>query len=204
MTRKHRRRRARNATGGDSPNLTIHAKHSEESPVGASEAISEPSKPGPGQVFVEELIDAQSGHAKRYRNVGSSPLSLAFYRGQLQGANDSANGITAEDRHSAGQQFARLWESRHATATYSFDSNLGGTGDPHWWCDRMASASQAITRLRTRMYGKNYLIVQRFCGEGYSMPQSLRGVVEVHPNAVHVRVREALDDLVTAMTGRRQ
>jgi hypothetical protein len=151
---------------------------------------------------VQELIDAKSGHAKRFRNVGSSPLQLAFYRGALVGARDTDSGITAEDRYTAGQRFSKLWENRHATATCSWD-RVGGARDPHWWTDHIADASDAIRRLRARMYGKNFLIVQRFCGEGYSMADSIRGVVEVHPNAVIARVREALDDLVTAMTGRR-
>jgi hypothetical protein len=162
--------------------------------------IAQPAKAGPGQMFVQELIDAKSGHAKRWRNVGTSPLSLAFYRGQLCGPGDQASHITAEDRHSAGQRFARLWEARYRGGV-SLDT-VGHSGDPYWWTERVANASQAVERIRARMYIKNFVIVQRFCGEGHTMAQALRGVVEAHPNGVVIRVREAMDDLVTAMTGR--
>ena len=202
MPRRRRRRSRRKPTGGDSQNLAVRTPHNEESPVEASEAVSEPSKIGPGQEFVTELIDVASGHAKRYRNIGTSPLAYAFYRGWLVGARDSASGITAEDRYSAGTRFAKLWECRLQTGVYAFDRTGSGGSDPHWWCDRMADASEHIRKLQAHMYAKNYLIVQRFCGEGRSMPESLHGVIEVHPNAVTARVREALDDLVTTMTGR--
>jgi hypothetical protein len=129
-------------------------------------------------------------------------LSHAFYRGFLRGAHDEANGITAEDRHSAGQRFAALWAARLGLSSSNFES-VGGVGnDPHWWTDHRAHASEAITRLKARMYPINFLIVQRFCGEDFPMRASVMGAVEVHPNGIVARLREALDDLVTAMTGR--
>lgn len=168
-----------------------------------SQAVSEEKpSPGPGKVFVTELIDAQSGHAKRYRNVGESPLSLAYHRGQLAGTGDVVSGITAADRHDCGQRFARLWYMRQSTGTNIFE-RVGG-GDGHWWNDHKADASDRVRRIKTGMYGKNFAVIAAYCGEGNSMAASVRMAgIDAHPNGVAPRVREALDDLVTAMTGRK-
>lgn len=205
MSRKRRRSRRQKPVQTDQQAAGVANSQAFKAAVQASQSRSEaPAKIGPGQVFIRELIDASSGHAKRFRNVGESALSNAFYRGFLRGAYDNESGITAEDRHSAGQRFAKLWAARMAISTTNFELGLSNVGnDPHWWTDRKADASEAIHRLQMRMYPKNFQIVQRFCGEDYSMPQSITGVVEVHRNSVVPRVREALDDLVTAMTGRR-
>ena len=65
-------------------------------------------------------------------------------------------------------------------------------------------ASEEITRLRERMGERNFLIVENLCGYGYSMPDALRqSGVAVHPKGTAYRIREALDDLVCVMTGRR-
>jgi hypothetical protein len=44
------------------------------------------------------------------------------------------------------------------------------------------------------------LIIEAFCGEGYSMTEALKlAGVEAHPDGTAYRVREALDDLVQVM-----
>lgn len=187
--------------GGETKPTAVQRHHKMESPVRAPLPDLEPL-PGPGKVFIQELVDAQSGHAKRHRNIGDTPLSFAYYGNKLSGPGDVVSGIMAADRYSAGERFYALWRAREGCGRNIFE-RIGGS-DHHWWSDPKADASEIVGRLRAKMYGKNFLIVQHFCGEGYSMAQAVRRAgIDSHPNGIIPRVREALDDLVTVMTGRR-
>lgn len=202
--RKHRsikKTRENFVAGEKTKTEAIQQPQKTESIVRASLLDLEPL-PGPGKVFIQELVDAQSGHAKRHRNIGDTPLSFAFYGDKLKGPGDVISGIMAADRYSAGCRFEMAWRAREGGGRNIFE-RIGGS-DHHWWSDPKADASEIVGRLRAKMYGKNFLIVQYFCGEGYSMAQAVRKAeIDSHPNGIIPRVREALDDLVTVMTGRR-
>lgn len=166
-------------------------------------------KAGPGQVFKRELVGMKSGHAKRYRNIGATPLLLAYERGQLDCAEDRnvpcTDRITAEDRFSAGERFEETWQTVNRTGMRdSTDVGIGGHSGL-FWTEARQDASDRLHELAARMQSTNYRIVAAFCGVGHSMVSALRiaGVV-VHPVGTAYRIREALDDLVRAMTGRGQ
>jgi hypothetical protein len=198
---KRRRRRTGKLAGGDSQYGRGRTAAGQQTPVQTpSEARYDP-KQGPQQCFVEELIDASSGHAKRWRDVGETTLALAYHRGHLASPSDDARGITAEDRYAAGQHFERLWYRRSCTGFMSLE-RVGGSPRLHWWDDRKADASFAISRIAAHMHPKNYLIVSRFCGEGLSMSASVRGLGDSNGGKA-IRIREAMDDLVAVTTGRR-
>lgn len=164
-------------------------------------------KAGPGQEFVQELQDAKSGNAQRWRNIGASPLMMAYYRGQLAGPEEKKLPekckILASDRFAYGEQFEKWWKIKASVS--SRDSTIpaisGGTVE--FWTEAKAHASKQIAFIRARMSLRNFFIVQAFCGEGYSMVESLRfAAIQASPDGTAFRVREALDDLVCAATGR--
>lgn len=168
-------------------------------PNDGEEERFEPKK-GPGQIFRRELIDAKSGHAKRIRNIGETPLMAAFYRGRLNSTVEV--GITAEDRFAAGERFETLWTVVHRTGIK--DSTVQGYGgfDGLFWTEAKQQASRDVLKISGLMHKPNYRIVVGFCGEGRSMAEALRlAGVEVHPDGTAFRIREALDDLVSAFGG---
>lgn len=202
MPRRHRHRAARKPVQTQTP--VGRARHAKPIALAVQPALEAPHEPNrnQGQIYKQELVDATSGHAKRFRHVSTTPLSMAYHAHKLKGAGDVVSGIMEDDRYAAGERFAVLWYKRESTGGNPFE-RVGG-GDRYWWNDTKADASDIVRRIRERMYGKNFAIVQAFCGEGWSMAASVRKAgVESHPNGIAPRVREALDDLVTVMTGRR-
>lgn len=180
-------------------------------PSDASEAYK--PKPGPGQVFAK-IGDDQGNAGKRLRNMGASPLLLALHRGQLTCEREAKwqlapmhnppPAIMARDRFDCGEIFEKRWSLTFASRTRdSLDHGIGGGAGG--FTEAQQDAGRAVQRLKSRMALANYRIVQAFCGEGYSMPDSLRQAgVEAHPVGTAYRIREALDDLVHALTGMRE
>jgi hypothetical protein len=165
---------------------------------------------GPGQVFVSELIGADSGHARHYRNVGASPLMLAYHRGALAGPEEGKSAplpgqITAQERFDHGQKFENWHETLHASPSRDSTIQSISGGAPRTLTEEQEYAGRQIAWLRGKMTAKNFLIIVAFCGQGYSMLDSLRQAgVEAHPAGTAYRVREALDELVCVLTGRLQ
>lgn len=158
-------------------------------------------KAGPGQVFKRELIDLASGQEKRYRNIAATPMLLAYEHGKFA-SPDANDPITADDRWIAAEKFERLFYQRSSSAKDSLDRGIGG-GTGLFWTEVRQNASDALANIRQRMHYKDFIIVERFCGMGYTMVESLRGVVQVHRDGTAFRIREALDDLVAVTTGQR-
>lgn len=165
-------------------------------------------KAGPGQVFKRELVGADTGHAKRYRNVGASALMLAFHRGALAGAGEGKSAplpgqITAQDRLDCGEKFETWWDTKLASPGRDSTIQAVGGGERSELSENQQYADRQIALLRERMSGKNYLIVEAFCGIGHSMLDALRHAgIEAHPVGTAFRVREAMDELVAVITGR--
>ena len=168
-------------------------------------------KAGPEQVIKREMIPAVGGghsRQKRYRNVAASPMLLAYYRGALAGPNENAPNapkglITADDRKDCAEKFEKYWYERMASPNRDSSIASIGSGGSRSMTEVQQSAGQQIATLRDRMAGRNFLIVEGFIGYGHSMLDALRYAgVEAHPFGTAFRVREALDDLVCAMTGR--
>jgi hypothetical protein len=174
-------------------------------------------KDAPGVVIKREMVsEVGKGNKqhKRYRNVASTPLSLAYHREaltcDLENAwikNPRANpcpAIMAKDRYDCGQKFERIWYERmgigHGDSTIPRVSG----GSMRSMTEVQEEAAQEIAQLRARMADRNYLIVEAMCGYGHSLVDALRHAgVQAHPVGTAYRIREALDDLVCAMTGRR-
>ena len=48
---------------------------------------------------------------------------------------------------------------------------------------------------------RDWIIVEKFCGEGWSMAEAVRAATSCHPSGVLMRVQEALEELVAARGG---
>lgn len=149
-------------------------------------------KAGPGQQFVRELIDARQGHAKRLRNVGEHPLTLAHARGRISDA-----------QFHAGEHYRDLYEKRGRSGRDSTQPVIGGgSGEP--WAQQQVDAIRALSKIERRLTRPNRIIVKFFCGEGWSMAQAVHQAVRCHQDAILSRVCEALDDLDDVIGGRRK
>jgi len=150
-------------------------------------------KPGPFDVYVREFVSARTGREERYRNIGEHPLTLAHARGKI-----------SDEQFAAGEELRRL----HALCALSGqDSTLtapgsGGAGPRVPITDAQLDAARRLERLRSRLKHRDWIIVEKFCGEGWSMAEAVRAATLCHPSGVVFRVHEALDELVVACGGR--
>lgn len=176
------------------------------------EPVTKP-KTGPGQVFRRELIGAETGHAKRYRNIAATPLGLAYETGKLASdaewdwakspGNHRAPGILAVDRRDCGEKFYEWYRVRMGGGTRDSSQPVISAGYTKTLTETQEHVGRQLAFVRDKMSKQNFMIVEAFCGEGWSMLESLRKAgVEAHPVGTAHRVREALDDLVCVMTGR--
>ena len=150
-------------------------------------------KPGPSDVYIRELVSARTGREERYRNIGEHPLTLAHARGRI-----------SDEQFVAGEEVRRLCEMRGLSGQ---DSTLmtpgsGGAGPSVVITEAQLDAARRLERLRGRLKDRDWRIVEKFCGEGWSMAEAVRAATLCHPSGVLFRVQEALDELVAAC-GRR-
>ena len=150
-------------------------------------------KAGPTDVYVREFVSARTGREERYRNIGEHPLTLAHARGRI-----------SDQQFAAGEEVRRLYELR---ALSGQDSTLmtpgsGGAGAALPISEAQLDAARRLERLRSRLKDRDWIIVERFCGEGWSMAEAVRAATVCHPSGVLYRVQEALDELVVACGGR--
>lgn len=145
-------------------------------------------KAGPGSVFVEELVSAKTGGEKRTRNIGEHPLTLAHARGKI-----------SDEQFAAGEELRRLCELRGVSGRDSTTMSTGGGGSvrmPFTQCQ--VDAIRRLERIRQRLKARDWIIVEKFCGEGWSMAEAVRAATLCHPSGVLMRVQEALEELVAA------
>ncbi|HEX9159668.1 MAG TPA: hypothetical protein VF835_05520 [Rhizomicrobium sp.] len=150
-------------------------------------------KPGPSDLYVREFVSARTGREQRYRNIGEHPLTLAHARGKI-----------SDEQFAAGEEVRRLYELRGLSGK---DSTLtapgsGGAGTSHSITEAQLDAARRLERLSARLKARDWKIVVKFCGEGWSMAEAVRAATLCHPSGVLYRVQEALDELVAAHGGR--
>ena len=150
-------------------------------------------KAGPFDVYVREFVSARTGREERYRNIGEHPLTLAHARGKI-----------GDEQFAAGEELRWLHE---LCALSGQDSSLmtpgaGGAGAHVPITDAQLDAARRLERLRSRLKPRDWIIVEKFCGEGWSMAEAVRAATLCHPSGVLFRVQEALDELVVACGGR--
>lgn len=150
-------------------------------------------KPGPGDVYVRELLSARSGRRERYRNIGEHPLTLAHARGRI-----------SDEQLAAGNEFRALCELRLGGSRDSTDTvpGAGRAGAGLSFTQAQIDAVRKLEKLRTQIKTRDWIILEKFCGEGWSMAEAVRAATLCHPSGVLFRVREALDELVGALVGR--
>jgi hypothetical protein len=150
-------------------------------------------KAGPGSVFVEEFVSAKTGREKRARNIGEHPLTLAHARGKI-----------SDDQFAAGEEVRRLYELRGFSGKDSTTFVTGGASGPRDpFTQSQIDAIRRLDHIRARLKDRDWIIVEKFCGEGWSMPDAVRAATICHPSSVVMRVQEALEELVAARKGRR-
>jgi hypothetical protein len=150
-------------------------------------------KAGPSDVYIREFVSARTGREERYRNIGEHPLTLAHARGKI-----------SDEQFAAGEEVRRLYELR---ALSGQDSTLmtpcsGGAGACLPIGEAQLDAARRLERLRSRLKDRDWMIIEKFCGEGWSMAEAVRAATLCHPSGVLFRVQEALDELVVACGGR--
>jgi hypothetical protein len=150
-------------------------------------------KAGPFDLYVREFVSARTGREERYRNIGEHPLTLAHARGKI-----------SDEQFAAGEKLRRLHE---LCALSGQDSSLmtagsGGAGAHLPITDSQLDAVRGLERMRCRLKSRDWIIVEKFCGEGWSMADAVRAATLCHPSGVLFRVQEALDELVVACGGR--
>jgi len=146
-------------------------------------------KPGPGDLYVQEFVSARTGRELRYRNIGEHPLTLAHARGK----------ITSE-QFAAGEEVRRLYELR-ALRGQDSTQMTPGSGGAHPCVpvtEAQLDAARRLDRLQSRLKTRDWIIVEKFCGEGWSMAEAVRAATLCHPSGVLFRVQEALEELVVA------
>ena len=151
-------------------------------------------KQGPGDLYVRELVSATTGREERYRNIGEHPLTLAYARARISG-----------DQFAAGEEFRTLCQLRAASGRDSTDRmpGAGGGGAQLAFTQAQIDAMRRLERLRCRLKSRDWIILGKFCGEGWSMAEAVRAATLCHPSGVLFRVQEALDELVAARNGER-
>jgi hypothetical protein len=144
-------------------------------------------------VYIREFVSARTGREERYRNIGEHPLTLAHARGKI-----------SDEQFAAGEAVRRLYELR---ALSGHDSTVmtpgsGGAGPSVPITEAQLDAARRLDRLSARLKDRDWTIVEKFCGEGWSMAEAVRAATLCHPSGVLYRVQEALDELVLAWGGR--
>ena len=144
-------------------------------------------KAGPGSVFVEEFVSAKTGGEKRLRNIGEHPLTLAYARGKI-----------GDEQFAAGEEVRRLCELRGMSGRDSTMMTLGNGGStPSMpFSQSQVDAIRRLDFFHTRLKTRDWIIVEKFCGEGWSMAESVRAATACHPSGVLLRLQEALEELV--------
>ena len=161
--------------------------------VGSLSVLRPKPKAGPGSVYVEELVSARTGRELRYRNIGEHPLTLAYARGRISDA-----------QFAAGDELRQLFEFRALSGRDSTDFAPGtGTCTDLPFTQAQVDAIRRLGRIRERLKKRDWIILEKFCGEGWSMAEAVRSATICHRSGVLQRVQEALDELVEARTWRR-
>jgi hypothetical protein len=145
-------------------------------------------------VYVREFVSAPTGREERYRNIGEHPLTLAHARGKI-----------SDDQFAAGEQLRRLYElcALSGQDSTTMTPGSGGAGAASPITVAQLDAVRRIEQLRSRLKNRDWIIVERFCGEGWSMVEAVRAATLCHPSGVLFRVHEALDELVAALGARK-
>ncbi|MGH6889686.1 MAG: hypothetical protein ACREHF_10900 [Rhizomicrobium sp.] len=149
-------------------------------------------KPGPRDVYVREFVSARTGREQRFRNIGEHPLTLAHARGRI-----------GDEQYAAGDEFRALCELCLAAGRDSSEMTpgSGGAGTGLAVTERQIDAARRLERLRSRLKTRDWIILEKFCGEGWSMAEAVRAATLCHPSGVLFRVQEALDELVALRGG---
>jgi hypothetical protein len=151
-------------------------------------------RPGPGAVLVEEVVSLETGREKRLRNVGEHPLTLAHARGRI-----------SDEQFAAGEELRRLWELRGVSGRDSTTLSTGsGSGARLPFTQVQVDAIRRLDRIRQKLKTRDWIILGKFCGEGWSMAEAVRAATMCHPSGVLMRVQEALEELVVARGGTRR
>jgi len=146
-------------------------------------------KPGPGDVYVEELVSAKTGRELRLRNIGEHPLTLAHARGRI-----------SDEQFAAGEELRTLYELRGVTGVDStcMASSVGGGRADMAFAQSQIDAMRRFAQLRDRLKRRDWIILEKFCGEGWSMVEAVRAATVCHRSGVLQRIHEALDELIEA------
>lgn len=146
-------------------------------------------KAGPGDIYVAEFVSAKTGRELRYRNIGEHPLTLAHARGRV-----------SDEQFAAGEEFRNLWEIRALSGRDSTEI-VPGTGvcSDVPFTQVQIDAICRLGQIKDRLKGRDWVIVEKFCGEGWPMADAVRAATTCHRSGVLQRMHEALDELVDSL-----
>jgi hypothetical protein len=151
-------------------------------------------KPGPGDVYVEEFVSARTGRELRFRNIAEHPLTLAHARGRI-----------SDEQFVAGEEVRTLYELRAVTGRDSTNIAPGvGVCTDVPFTQTQVDAMRRLGRIRQQLKKRDWIILEKFCGEGWPMAEAVRAATVCHRSGVLQRVQEALDELVEVRSCRRE
>lgn len=133
-----------------------------------------------------ESIGPQLGGKRRFRNVGESPLTRAWYAGRVDAW-----------QHAAGDRYRRIYETRHASSRSLLERvSKGGNTD---LTDAKCDASHNLARIHASLSKRERILIEYLCGQGFDFANALRKAAYYHPKHATARVRLALDNLAKAL-----
>lgn len=167
-------------------------KHPRKQRTRQSSVLRLGPKTGPGGIYIREFVSARTGREERYRNIGEHPLTLAHARQKI-----------SDEQFAAGDEFRALYELRLGGSRDSTDMvpGAGGAGTGLCFTQTQIDAGRRLEKLRKQIKTRDWIILEKFCGEGWSMAEAVRAATLCHPSGVLFRVQEALDELVAARGG---
>ena len=163
-------------------------------PVSLPEQIDGPALIPAGEIYDLNSHNPRLGRLnKHYVNL-NHPLDLALHREKI-----------SHDQFTAGDMYRDRFLLRERSGVDSTQGSNGGGGSGTPFTQTQWDAIRWLETVEGKLSERNRVIVRHFCGEGYSMSESLRlsGLTR-YRDEVLPRILEALDELVKAVISRRK
>lgn len=169
----------------------------------------------PMHVMGRPLFDQETG-AQIIGKVGQSvetQFQRAIRLGQLMcrdacKGDDKAKDVEIEralDRRDAGKAFVDAWDIRQRGSKDSTDLSRGGCAEN---ADGMTIARLDAIKLlhgwQAHMGANDWMLVQRVCGQNFSIAQAVYEISPGYAKASLARFREALDGLIVGQAAARK
>lgn len=147
---------------------------------------------GPPRILEGHIADRpmhqSPGAPLAWRNTAEHPLEKAKALGKI-----------GEDEYLAGNVYRSFFEMMSRTGKDSTQFSVVGSSQGLPFAESQVTAIETIDRIERRMnHARSVMIVRKFCGEGWSMGDSVEAA-GYHVREAKERLRVALNKLATAI-----